>query len=139
MNIQIRHAWVLSAGLAAATACDGRSLSPEAPEIPSATRSAPASPAAPAVNPLATLQPAHADFEGIVAERIRTGGYAYLRVDTGASSQWVATMGKGRPSGSPVHVHSLGVRHAFHSRRLDRDFGTLVFASISEATEGGIR
>ena len=148
MKIRIRHAWALSMGLAAVAACGGRSISPTTPEMavaPTPVAASTAAPSAsapsdPAVNPLTTLQPIAADFDGVVAERIRTGGYAYLRIDTGAASQWVATMGQGRPRGTQVHVASFGVRHDFHSNRLDRDFDTMVFGAIeTPANEGDDR
>ncbi len=140
MKIRIRHAWALSAGLAAATACGGRSISPNAPEVAVAVGSTVAPPleaAPPSTNPLTDLESTAADFDGVVAERIRTGGYAYLRIDVGADSQWVATMGQGRPRGSRVHVASLGARRQFHSRRLDRDFDTMVFGAIDDAVQEG--
>jgi hypothetical protein len=53
-----------------------------------------------------------------------------------SSLRWVATTGAGVPVGSAVSVDSFGTRKDFYSRRLDRSFPELEFASV-RLDEGG--
>jgi len=87
-------------------------------------------------SPLASLLPAAADdrFTAVVAESIAAGGYTYLRVtDERGEERWVATMGRGQPIGTRVHVQSFGSKRDFHSRRTGRTFEHLVFGSVGPA------
>lgn len=87
--------------------------------------------------PLAGIAPvadADRDFEGIVRERLPAGSYLYLAVEHGDRMRWIATTGSDAELGTRVRVQSMGVRHDFHSRRLDRSFDELVFGVVSPAT-----
>ncbi|MFO0632703.1 MAG: hypothetical protein U0168_07635 [Nannocystaceae bacterium] len=89
-------------------------------------------PAAAAVNPLQHAATATIDehFDGTVRTRLRAGSYSYLAIDDGARTRWVAVMGEGLPEGSHADVHAVARRHDFFSRRLDRRFDELAFASV---------
>lgn len=81
-------------------------------------------------NPLLALNPNPGPdrFDAVVAERVRVGGYAYLRLTLAdGAERWLATMGQGQPSGARVTVQSYGVRENFHSRRTGKTFARLLF------------
>ncbi|ACY16827.1 hypothetical protein [Haliangium ochraceum] len=80
------------------------------------------------------LEAADGDFVGTVRERLPAGGYTYMDVRTNTDdSRWVVTLGEGEDAGQRVRVHNLGVRHDFHSARLERDFSLLVFGIVRSA------
>ncbi len=84
-------------------------------------------------NPLAdAAQPDASErtFGGVVAERLRAGGYSYVRVDGDDAQRWVATMGEAPPLLAAVRVKTYGASDDFHSRRLDRDFSRLLFGTV---------
>jgi hypothetical protein len=121
-------------------ACDSGSVAAEA--LP------PAQPPAVAVStgmPLSELQPPRsAEWTGIVETTLPAGSYTYLSVRevdvTGdAALRWVVTPGPGVHAGSTVTIHSWGVRKDFYSRRLDRTFSELEFASVSPLAGAGAR
>ncbi len=65
-------------------------------------------------------------LHGVVREVLAAGHYTYVRVDT----QWAVVFGE--VSAVPGHEITLRVQGSqddFHSRRLDRDFERLFFAS----------
>lgn len=101
-------------------------------EPPSAV-SSPAVAATPprASNPLAGITPCDLRFAAVVDERIRAGGYAYLKLtDSDGQQRWLATMGTGPTPGSHVHVHAYGSRTDFHSARTGKTFEQLLFGEI---------
>lgn len=108
----------------ALTACQGAATRANG-EPSSSTRS----------NPLADSSfPAAAEraFRGVVEERIGAGGYSYLAVarEDGRAT-WVATMGPGATVGDHVSVEGFAAHDDFHSSRLDRDFGRVVFGIVT--------
>ena len=122
------------------TACDSRGAGEEArPAV------APSAAMASAGTPLSELQPPRSvEWSGTVETKLPAGSYTYLAVReadaTGdAALRWVATTGPGVHAGSPVTVHSWGVRKGFYSRRLDRSFSELEFGSVSPLAGAGVR
>ena len=85
-----------------------------------------AAPTLPA-NPLASVvrTPGATAVSGPVAEVVRTGSYAYVRVGTA----WFATMGAHVAPGATVTLRPVGQIEGFHSARLDRTFDVLTFTS----------
>jgi hypothetical protein len=85
-------------------------------------------------NPLGKLvppAPGQEQLVGVVAEHLPAGGYTYLRVEPEhGEPRWVVTMRRDVGAGDRVRVDSLGSRHDFHSRRLDRRFAELVFGVV---------
>ena len=85
-------------------------------------------------NPLGGLAPPAAGQErlvGVVAEHLPAGGYTYLRIEPERGpAQWVVTTRRDVGAGDRVSVDSLGSRHDFYSRRLDRRFAELVFGVV---------
>lgn len=68
-------------------------------------------------------------LEGVVAELAPAGHYTYLRV--GEPGDWAVVMGKiDLRLGDTVSLTVQGHKADFHSRRLDRSFETLFFASV---------
>ena len=92
------------------------------------------SPAKGAGNPLGELVPPAPGQErlvGVVAEHLPAGGYTYLWVEPEQGpARWVVTMRRDVGQGDRVSVDSLGSRHDFYSRRLDRRFAELVFGVV---------
>lgn len=75
--------------------------------------------------------PGEQRWVGRVIEHLPAGGYHYLRVEPEhGSARWVVTMGGEFAEGSRIEVASLGTRHAFYSRRLDRRFDELLFGMV---------
>ncbi|MBX7080500.1 MAG: hypothetical protein K1X88_14980 [Nannocystaceae bacterium] len=83
-----------------------------------------------ATNPLPQSTTIDERFAGTVRARLRAGSYSYLEIDDGVHTRWVAVMGEGLPEGSRAQVHAVARRRDFHSRRLDRRFDELDFASV---------
>ena len=114
-----------------ATACDPVA-SPPMPAEPVASPSADegsvhASPLGGLVPPA----PGEERLVGVVAEHLPAGGYTYLWVEPEqGDSRWVVTMRRDVGAGDRVRVDSLGSRHDFYSRRLDRRFAELVFGVV---------
>lgn len=85
-------------------------------------------------SPLAGLvppPPGQAQLVGVVAEQLPAGGYTYLWVaPEHGEPRWVVTMRRDVGAGDRVRVDSLGSRHDFYSRRLDRRFAELVFGVV---------
>jgi hypothetical protein len=76
-----------------------------------------------------------ATFSGTVREALPAGRYTYLRVHVAdGDERWVVVQGD--PDHERVTVQSFGRRRDFVSRRLDRTFDELYFASLVEAPEG---
>ena len=66
-------------------------------------------------------------LEGVVAEVLLAGHYTYVRV----GDAWAVVMGSLDASpGEAIHLQVQGSQRDFHSRRLDRDFERLYFASV---------
>ncbi len=71
---------------------------------------------------------------GQIIERLRAGTYTYLALDTGADEPaWVVVMGRNVADvGERIRVNTMATRKDFHSRKLDRRFERLIFASIAK-------
>ena len=70
-------------------------------------------------------------LEGSVREVMPAGHYTYLRVE----DDWAVVMGALEvKAGDPIHLRVQGTQRDFHSRRLDRSFERLFFASVDERT-----
>lgn len=88
----------------------------------------------PAGSPLGAIDPlAMTPREATVLERLEAGPYSYLRVRLASSGEhaWVATMGEGAGAGAQVRIIPFGEKNGFYSRRLDRTFDRVVFATVS--------
>lgn len=89
-----------------------------------------------ASNPLGELvppAPGEESLEGVVAQHLPAGGYTYLRIEPERGEpRWVVTMRRDVGPGDRVRVDSLGSRHDFYSRRLDRRFAELVFGVVEK-------
>lgn len=85
-------------------------------------------------NPLGGLvppAPGQEQLVGVVAEHLPAGGYTYLWIEPEQGEpRWVVTMRRDVGAGDRVRVDSLGSRHDFYSRRLDRRFAELVFGVV---------
>jgi hypothetical protein len=86
-----------------------------------------------AVNPLFGLeQPLASErtFEASISQRLAAGGYTYVLVQpTVGQSRWIVTLGQAQV-GQRVSVEVFGISRRFESRRLNRVFSPLSFASI---------
>ena len=68
-----------------------------------------------------------ASLDGVVGEVLAAGHYTYLRV----GNDWAVVMGPlDAAPGEPISLRVQGSQTDFHSRRLDRDFERLFFASV---------
>ncbi len=69
---------------------------------------------------------------GVVHERRTVGPYTYIRVGAPATNgDWAVVMGPlGAEQGETITLSVHGSQANFHSRRLDRDFERLFFASV---------
>lgn len=103
-------------------------------EVPVDDGSAHASAVDGSASPLAGLVPPAPGQEalvGVVGEHLPAGGYTYLWVEPERGEpRWVVTMRRDVGAGDRVRVDSLGSRHDFYSRRLDRRFAELVFGVV---------
>jgi hypothetical protein len=70
-------------------------------------------------------------LRGRIGERLAAGSYTYLDLRLADGSQrWIVLMGNVQAApGEEIEVVAMGTRADFHSRRLDRTFERLVFAS----------
>ena len=80
----------------------------------------------------AAASAAPAPFSGVVAEVLDVPGYTYARVveDTGPG-RWTVTLSKDLAVGTVVEVRPFGALDDFHSKRADRSFDRLVFATLT--------
>ncbi len=70
-------------------------------------------------------------FTGTVVELLDVDGYAYARVRTPAGqTRWTVSLGAGHPVGTVVEVVPFGALDDFRSRRAQRRFDHLIFASL---------
>ena len=68
---------------------------------------------------------------GVVDEAAPAGGYTYVRV----GEVWLVTAGRAPAVGEATAWRGFARVDGFHSRRLDRSFDTLVFASFDAEEE----
>lgn len=76
--------------------------------------------------------------EGEVLETFDSGGYTYLKLDTGAGEKWAATAQTDVQKGEDVELKSGPVMQDFHSKTLDRTFPEIIFSSgiVGESSAG---
>ncbi len=67
--------------------------------------------------------------QGTVLETMDTGGYTYLLIKTDAADVWVAVPETEISTGQQVTVSGGMEMKNFHSKTLDRDFESILFAS----------
>lgn len=69
---------------------------------------------------------------GVVHEVLSAEHYTYVRVGApGTDGDWAVVMGAlDAVTGEAITLSVQGSQHHFHSRRLDRDFERLFFASV---------
>lgn len=108
----------------ATTACS-KSADADKPAVP--TTGAPASEAkAPeAANPAA--------LKGKVLETMNSGGYTYIRLETGAGETWAAVGEADVKVGTEVTITPQMTMNDFESPTLKRKFATIVFGTLGEA------
>ncbi len=66
-------------------------------------------------------------FKGEVVEKIDTGRYAYVQIDTGTKKVWVAVPVFNGKAGDVVEVPPGMPMADFHSKTLNRDFDMIYF------------
>lgn len=115
----MRNAVTLVLTLAAVAAVAGGCAKKEAP----VTQAPPPVPATPA-----DAAPAGPNFTGRVAETMDSGGYTYVRVETGTESIWGAAPKFAVAVGDRVTVPGAMPMTNYHSNTLDRTFEVLYFA-----------
>lgn len=117
--------------LAVASACT-------AAEAPALEKTAPTT-GPPVVAPatatatMPSIEPTEVDtLGGVVHEVQSVGHYTYVRVGApGTDGDWAVVMGAlDTAPGDAITLSVQGSQHNFHSRRLDRDFERLFFASV---------
>ena len=87
-------------------------------------------------NPFATHALA-SPFEtsGVVVERVRAGGYLYLRLrDVAGVESWVVTLSRTAPADADVRVTVFARADTFSSKRLGRTFEPLLFGAVRAAS-----
>lgn len=115
-------------------ACHGgdQPSSSSAPSPGPATTSTAASP--PSTNPLLAADSTERGqrLHGQIIEKLPAGGYTYLELELADGDRtWVVLMSRETPGpGDEIDVVVMGSRDGFHSRRLDRRFDRLLFASL---------
>ncbi len=129
--IHTRLALTLAFAVTAAAAC-GTSPAPAAPVASSAPAasgapSAPGSAAAPAADT--------GTIAGTVAETMNSGGYTYMRIQTGPKDVWTATTEFPVKTGEHLTMAISMPMENFHSKTLNRDFPMIYFVS-SVARDG---
>jgi hypothetical protein len=69
---------------------------------------------------------------GVVHEVLPAAHYTYVRIGApGTDGDWAVVMGTlDAVTGQAITLSVQGSQHDFHSRRLDRDFERLFFASV---------
>jgi hypothetical protein len=72
--------------------------------------------------------------EAEVVEALPAGSYTYLRLDAPAD-RWLVVTGRAPAVGQAVTWRGYAEREGFASRRLDRTFDRLVFASVEALEE----
>ncbi len=96
----------------------------EAPSVDSAEKKAPSMP---------SIEPTEVQvLGGVVHEVLPAEHYTYVRVGApGTDGDWAVVMGTlDAVTGQAITLSVQGSQHDFHSRRLDRDFERLFFASV---------
>jgi hypothetical protein len=114
---------ILFAGSVQVLGANGAPAAP-APAVEAAAAPAPAAPSAPG-----------GALHGVVRETMNSGGYTYVRVESGATSTWVAVPVTSVAVGDVVDVPPGNEMPNFRSRTLNRTFETITFAS--ELRRGG--
>ena len=134
---------VLLLGTLAGTACSKGPATPATPNAstPAASSAAPAAPpaampahttappAAPSREAGTEAAPVSAAASGKVLETMDSGGYTYVRLDTGADRIWAATAPMKVKVGQELTVPLEMPIKNFHSSTLNRDFPLIYFAS----------
>lgn len=80
-----------------------------------------------------SIEPTEVDtLDGVVHEIQSVGHYTYVRVGpAGTDGDWAVVMGVlDTAPGDAITLSVQGSQDDFHSRRLDRDFERLFFASV---------
>lgn len=75
------------------------------------------------------LSPALAGFSGAVIETINTGGYTYVKIDTGSEKIWAAAPEFQVRAGDKVTFAKGAPMKNYHSNTLDRTFELVYFVS----------
>ncbi len=81
---------------------------------------------------VAAASDAPAPFAGTIAEVLDVPGYTYAHVvdDTG-QERWAVTLGKDLTVGTVVDVRPFGALEDFHSKKADRHFDQMIFATLT--------
>jgi hypothetical protein len=101
--------------------------------VAASAASAPDSPASGAPTFLvAAALDSPAPFTGTIAEVLDVPGYTYAHVvdDTG-QGRWAVTLGKDLAVGTVVDVRPFGALEDFHSKKADRHFDQMIFATLT--------
>jgi hypothetical protein len=86
-----------------------------------------------------TAAPAAPEVSGTVVQTINSGGYTYVRLETGDGEVWAAGPETPVAVGDRIVLSAGQVMPNFHSASLDRTFDSIVFLStLSKPGEGGM-
>lgn len=102
------------------------------------TQDAPATPPAAAEQPAAAPSSgAPATLNGVVLETMNSGGYTYVKLDTGKQEVWAATAEFSVKTGERLSLTVEMPMEKFHSASLNREFPLIYFAhQVSDAAGG---
>jgi hypothetical protein len=77
-------------------------------------------------------------ISGKILETMNTGGYTYLKIDTGSNQPWVAIPESQIKVGDEISCNPGMLMSNFASKTLDRTFDSIIFSSgIVGSTQGG--
>ena len=96
---------------------------------PAATGAAPPASAAYASTPSAAVATSVGAVTGTAAETINSGGYTYVRLQTGQKEIWIAASEQPVKTGERLSVALEMPMQNFHSKTLNRDFPLIYFVS----------
>jgi hypothetical protein len=80
----------------------------------------------------AAVTSAPAPFTGTIDEVLDVPGYTYAHViDDTEEGRWTVTLGRDLAVGTVVDVRPFGALEDFHSKRADRNFDHMIFATLA--------
>ena len=103
-----------------ATSTDTRKTAEQAAETPQPAVTTPVP---------ADTEPQANVISGKVLETMNSGGYTYMKVDTGKAQQWVAVPESEVKTGDEISYHDGMVMSNFTSKSLNKTFDAVVFSS----------
>jgi hypothetical protein len=80
------------------------------------------------------------NFSGKVIETTNSGGYTYIRIDTGKAKVWAAAPKFAVKVGDPVAIGQGMPMNDYHSKTMNRDFDMVIFTgsiTVGDTAPGG--